>query len=57
MKLTKKQYKNIVIASLSLIVWNLAYLCSTFYVQFQDYYGITDGQIGQVLCVHGTGGW
>lgn len=49
MKLTKKQYKNIVIASLSLIVWNLAYLCSTFYVQFQDYYGITDGQIGKII--------
>ena len=49
MKLTKKQYKNIFIATLALLVWQIPYLCSIFYVQFQEYYAVTDGQIGFIL--------
>lgn len=52
-KLTKKQYKNIIIASLTLLLHTLPYIASMFYVQFQDYYGLSNTQIGFLLTCFG----
>ena len=46
MRLSISQIKKIIIASLCLFAWQIAYLCSVYYVQFQNYYEVTDGQIG-----------
>lgn len=52
-KLTKKQYKNIIIASLTLLLHTLPYIASMFYVQFQDYYELSNTQIGFLLTCFG----
>lgn len=52
-KLTKKQYKNIIIASLTLLLHTLPYIASLFYVQFQEYYALSNTQIGFLLSCFG----
>lgn len=53
MKLTKKQYKNIIIASLTLLLHTLPYISNLFYVQFQEYYQVSNVQIGWLLSCFG----